>query len=127
MALKSGKLDKETASFPRLRVSFFTSSSGIFVRVLEGLSRAIFYDPRTSTSSSTLVAVWGESLVKIAGGARSWVSVGGLAALPESCSISWVLAAGIAVSRGGDGDFRSGGLWSVAGFSRVALALKGKV
>ena len=54
-------------------------------------------------------------------------SGGGLAALPESCSISWVVAAGIAASRGGDGDFRFGELLAAAGSSRVALALKGKV
>ena len=98
MVLKSGKLDDDTVSFPRLGASFFTSSSGIFVRVIEGLSRSTFRDPRISTSSSTLVAVWGESLVNVTGGVGSWVSVVGLTALLEVCSISCVVVSGITVS-----------------------------
>ena len=127
MVLKSGKLDNETASFPRLSASFFTSSSGIFVRVLECLSRSTFRDPRISTSSSTLVAVWGESLVRMIGGAGSWFSVVGLAALLEVCSISCVVDSGMAVSRGGDGDFLFGESLAAAGSRRVALALNRKV
>ena len=127
MALKSGKFDTETASFPRLRFSSFTSTSGILDRVLEGWSWAIFWDPRISTSSSTLVAVWGESLENMVGGAMSWASVWGLAALPDSSSMSSVVTAGIAVSRGGEGDFHRGELLPVAGSSKVALALKRKV
>ena len=40
---------------------------------------------------------------------------------------SSVVTAGIAVSRGGEGDFRFGELLSAAGSSSVALALKNKV
>ena len=69
----------------------------------------------------------GESLANVVGGVMSWASVRGLAALPDSSSISSVVTAGIAVSRGGDGDFRFGELLFVAGSSKVALALKGKV
>ena len=79
------------------------------------------------TSSSTLVAVWGESLVKIGGGVMSWSSWRGLAAFADSSSMSSVVIAGIAVSRGGEGDLRSGELLSAAGSSSVALALKKKV
>ena len=57
----------------------------------------------------------------------SWASVRGLAALPDSSSMSSVVTAGIAVSRGGEGDFRRGELLPVAGSSKVALALKRNV
>ena len=126
MVLKSGKLDNDTVSFPRLCASFFTSNSGIFVRVLEGLSRSTFHDPRISTSSSTLVAVWGESLVNMTGGVGSWVLVVGLAALLEVYSISCVVDSGIIVSRGGDEGFLLGESLAAAGSRRVALALSEK-
>ena len=70
--------------------------------------------------------MWGESLENMVGGVMSWISVRGLVALPEFSSISSVVTAGIAVSRGGDGDFRFGELLVAAGSSKVALALKGK-
>ena len=73
------------------------------------------------------MAVWGESLVKIVGGVTSWSSVRGLAAFPDSSSISSVVTVGIAVSHGGDGDFHLGELLPMAGSSNVALALKRKV
>ena len=41
--------------------------------------------------------------------------------------MSSVVTAGIAVSRGGEGDFLLGELWPAAGSSSVALALKKKV
>ena len=50
----------------------------------------------------------------------------GLVALVESSSISSVLTAVVAVSRGGEGDFCFGELWPVAGSSSVAPALKKK-
>ena len=78
------------------------------------------------TSSSTLVAVWGESLVEDGGGVMSWSSWRGLAAFVDSSSISSVTTAGAAVSHGGEGDFRLGELLQVAGSSSVALALKRK-
>ena len=79
------------------------------------------------TSSSTLVAVWGESLVNVGGGVMSWSSWRGLAAFVDSSSISSVTTAGAAVSRGGEGDFRLGELLPVTGSNKVALALKKKV
>ena len=127
MALKSGRLDKETASFPRSSFTFFTSTSGIFDRVVEGWSWAIFCDPSITTSSSTLVAVWGESLVQVGGGGTSRSSRRGLAALADSSSMSSVVTVGFAVSQGGEGDFCCGELWPVAGSNNVALALKKKV
>ena len=51
----------------------------------------------------------------------------GLAALPDSSSMSSVVTAGIAVSCGGEVDFHRGELLPVAGSSKVALALKRKV
>ena len=71
--------------------------------------------------------MWGESLVEVGGGVMSWPSWWGLAALADFSSMSSVLTAGVAVSRGGEGDFRSGELLPVAGSSNVALALKKKV
>ena len=127
MALKSGRLDKETGPFPRLSFTSFTSTSGILDRVVEGWSWEIFWELRITTSLSTLVAVWGESLAKVGGGVMSWSSWWGLAALADSSSMSSVVTAGIAVSRGGEGDFRSGELLPVAGSNNVALALKRKV
>ena len=79
------------------------------------------------TSSSTLVAVRGESLVKVGSGGMSWSSWRGLAAFADSSSMYFVVAAGFAVSRGGEGDFCCGELWPVAGSNNVALALKRKV
>ena len=69
----------------------------------------------------------GESLAKTVRGVMSWSSGWGLAALPDSSSMSSVVTVGIVVSRGGEGDFRLGKLLPVAGSSKVALALKKKV
>ena len=126
MVLKSGKLDNEIVYFPRLCASFFTSSSGIFDRVLEGLSRSIFCDPRISTSSSTLVVVWGEFSANLTGGAGSWVSVVGLAALLEVCSISCAAVSAAIVSWLGDRGLLIGRSLAAAGSRRVALALNEK-
>ena len=71
--------------------------------------------------------MWGESLVETGGGVMSCFSRKGLAALADSSSMSSVVAAGFAVSRGGEGDFCCGELWPVAGSNNVALALKRKV
>ena len=126
MVLKFGKLDNETVSFPQLSASSFTSSSGIFDRVLEGLSRSIFCDPRISTSSSTQVAVWGEVSINLTGGAGSWVSVVGLAAFLEVFSISCAVVSATMVSGLGDGGLLIGRSLAAAGSRRVALALYGK-
>ena len=123
MALKSGSADKETAPFPCLSFTSFISTSGTLERVVGGPVWITFREPKISTSSSTLVAVWGEFLVG-GGGTTSSASRLGLAALVDSSSISSVLVAGAAASRGGEGDLCWGELWPVAGSSNVASALK---